>query len=297
MTIAVTAASGRLGHALLEKLARASGSSPIVAIARVPEKITTPGISRRSADYTDLTSLVAAFAGVDTAIMISAPVTIGTDRVAMHRNVIQAAKQAGVRKMIYTSVIGNGGETETLFGATQAVNRQAEHDLQEAGLEWIVARNGLYLELDLGHIMLANTRDGVYRNNGGEGRCGYISIDEIAEATANLALDEQCNGETLNIISEVCTQAELVAWANEVFNLNVRYEAISTEENIARFMRDERIAARGEEVARMLSGCFECIAAGAFDVRPDFERAAGRPAKSIRQQMEEYRGRMNAEES
>ncbi len=297
MTIAVTAASGRLGHALLTKLGRQAGSKSIIAIARAPEKIAVADVSCRQGDYTDLASLVGAFSGVDTAIMISAPVTIGTDRVAMHRNVIQAAKQAGVRKLVYTSVIGNGGEAETLFGATQAVNRQAEQDLQESGVEWIVARNGLYLELDLGHIILANKHGGVYRNNAGEGRCGYISIDEIAQATARLALDDHCNGQTLNIISEVCTQAELVAWANQVFDLNVRYEAISTEENIARFMQDERIAARGEEVARMLSGCFECIAAGAFDVQPDFERAAGRAAKPILQQMEEHRRRLNDEVS
>jgi NAD(P)H dehydrogenase (quinone) len=289
MKIAVTAASGRLGRALLAKLVREVGAGAVVGVVRDPAGLEMPGVETRAGDYNSVKDLTEALAGVDVVVMISAPVTTGTDRVTMHRNVIEAAQLAGVRKIIFTSVIGGGREQDTLFAATQAVNRQTEQDLKASGLEWIVARNGLYLELDLGHIILADQRDGVYRNNAGDGRCGYISIDEIAEATAQLAIRDDCNGQVLNIIGETLSQAELIDLANEVFGLNVRYQPMSVEENIARFMQDERIAARGEEVARMLTGCFQCIAQGDFDVAPDFERAAGRPAKSVRQQMEEHR--------
>lgn len=289
MKIAVTAASGRLGRALLTKLQREVGSGNVIGVVRDPGKLDLPGVETRAGDYHSVAAMADALAGVDVVVMISAPVTTGTDRVAMHRNVIEAARLSGVRKIVFTSVIGGGRERETLFAATQAVNRQTEEDLKTSGLEWIVARNGLYLELDLGHIILADQRDGVYRNNAGDGRCGYISIDEIAEATAQLALREDCNGEVLNIIGETLSQAELIDMANTVFGLNVRYEPMSVEQNIARFMQDERIAARGEEVARMLTGCFQCIAQGDFDVAPEFERAAGRPAKPVRQQMEEHR--------
>jgi hypothetical protein len=54
-------------------------------------------------------------------------------------------------------------------------------------------------------------------------------------------------------------------------------------------MQDPAISSRGIEVARMLTGCFECIAAGAFDVESDFEAAAGRPAKTTPEQMEEIK--------
>ena len=77
--------------------------------------------------------------------------------------------------------------------------------------------------------------------------------------------------------------------ANEVFGMNVEYKVMSAEDNVERFMQDPAISSRGEEVARMLTGCFECIAAGAFDVQSDFEAAAGRPAKTTLQQMEEIR--------
>ncbi len=115
MKIAVTAASGRLGHAILKVLGEELGPEYVVGIARSPEKITLPDIEKRRGDYQSVEDFVDAFDGIDTAIMISAPVTIGTDRVAMHHNVIEGARRAGVRKMLYTSIIGNGKEEGTGF--------------------------------------------------------------------------------------------------------------------------------------------------------------------------------------
>ena len=288
MQIAVTAASGRLGSAILKVLSEELGPGHVVGIARSTDKIAVPDIEKRPGDYHSVEDFVSAFDGIDTAIMISAPVTTGTDRVAMHRNVIEGAKRVGVRKLLYTSIIGNGKEEGTGFFATQQVNRQAEQDLESSGLEWVIARNGLYLELDTKHIIRAD-EVGVYHNNGGEGRCGYLTIDELAYGTAKLAMDDRHNGRIYNLIGEPVTQAELVETVSRVFGLNIEYQVISPEENIERFMQDETIAARGIEVARMLTGCFECIAAGAFDVKPDFEAAAGRPAKTILELMEEIR--------
>jgi NAD(P)H dehydrogenase (quinone) len=189
MKVAVTAASGRLGHAIIKYLRAEIGAENIVAVVRSPDKVRWPDVDTRRGDYHSIDEMTAAFAGIDTVIMISAPVVIGTDRVSLHRNVIESAKRSGVRKMLYTSVIGNGKEEGTMFFATQQVNRQAEYDLQASGLEWIVARNALYLELDLNHIRRAG-ETGVYQNNAADGRCGYLTIDELAYATAKLAIDD-----------------------------------------------------------------------------------------------------------
>lgn len=290
MKVAVTAASGGLGKAILRYLTEDLGIGDVVAVARSPERVAAPEIEKRRGDYHSVAELTEAFAGIDTVIMISAPVG-DWDRVVMHRNVIDAAKQAGVRKLLYCSVIGNGKEEQTWFRATQQVNRQAEIDLADSGLEWIVARNGLYLEKDLAHIVHAKDA-GVYRNIVGNGRCGYITVDELAYATAKLALDEQANGQVFNLAGDTLTQARLVELANEVFDMDVRYEVISDEKNIAQLMKDPKIAVRGEKVARMLTGCFQAVRVGAFDVESDFERAAGRPVKSTLQMMREQREAM-----
>lgn len=288
MKVAVTAATGRLGRATLKVLSEKTGPGNVVGIARSPDKIGVPQIETRRGDYNSVEEMAKAFQGVDSVVMISAPVVVGTDRVPLHRNVIEAAKRAGVGKVVYTSVIGNGLEKDTWFWATQQVNRQAEQDLHDSGLNWIVARNGLYLELDLNHIIAADA-SGTYMNNGDAGRCGYITIDELAAATAELAVDDKLNGQIYNLTGETRSQDELVALASDVFGLNVKYEAMSDEENVARFMKDPRISARGEDVARMLTGCFQAMRVGALDVTSDFEAAAGRPCKSTKEMMEDVK--------
>jgi NAD(P)H dehydrogenase (quinone) len=290
MKIAVTAASGRLGHAVLGQLVAQLGADDVLAVARSPDRVTVRGIEVRSGDYSDPDQMTAALAGVDSLVMISAPVVTGTDRIALHRNVIAAARAADVRKLLYTSVIGSDGAYDTLFAPMLRVNRQTETELAASGLDWVVARDALYLELDLMHIRKAQ-ESGVYRNNAGTGRCGYLTIDELAYAIAKLATDDGANGRIFNLVGENLTQAELVGLACEVFDLEVRYETLTVAENIARFMADPRIAARGEEVAKMLTGCFQCIARGAFDVPSDYAAAAGRPARSVREQLEEIRAR------
>jgi NAD(P)H dehydrogenase (quinone) len=283
MKIGVTAASGRLGHAILPVLAQATGAEA-VAIARDPARVSVDDVERRRADYESPDELSAALEGLDTVVLISAPVKAGTDRVEMHRNVIAAACRSGVRKLIYTSVVGEDVPPETLFYPTQQVNRATEALVRDSGLEWIVARNGLYLDLDLQSICAAND-EGVYRNNGGDGRSGYVTIAELGYALAQLALRDDCNGEVLNLTGDNLTQAELIALANEVFGLDVRYEPITTQQCIDKFMAIPAYAERGIEVANMLAGCFDCMQAGGFDVPSDFARAAGRPVMSTREQM------------
>ena len=285
MKIAVSASSGRLGHAVLRALLADTLADNVIAIARSPEKVQVAGIATRSGDYSSLDSMATALAGIDTLVMISAPVG-DWDRVLLHRNVINAARQVGVRKILFTSVIGNGQEQDTWFWGTQQVNRQTEADLKSSGLQWVVARNGLYLEMDMRHLIHAN-ESGVYRNVGGDGECGYITIDELAFAVARLAQSDRHNGQSFNLVGPNQSQAALVQLANEVLGLKLRYETLSDEENIALLMQDEKIAVGSKDVARMLTGCFQCVRNGAFNVRSDFEAAAGRPVKSTRQMMAE----------
>jgi NAD(P)H dehydrogenase (quinone) len=287
MRVGVTAASGKLGKKLLAELITLIGADNVVGIARDPNKITISGIETCKGDYEVGKDWLAALAGLDTVILISSPTDPEgkQDRVQMHRNVIQGAKSVSVRKLLYTSVIGNGKENATHYAPVAAINRQAEQELMDSGLEWVIPRNGLYLEFDVAHIINAADTGGVFRNNAGDGRCGYITRDEIAYATARLAIDDKHNGNIYNLVGKCHTQAELVQMVNEVHGINVSYEAFSDEECFAKLA-----PVRGENVANMLTGCYQCIRNGAFDVESDFKTATGRPALSIRQQITAIKG-------
>lgn len=285
--VAVTAASGRLGHATLRELLALSPPVEVVAVARSPAKVAIAGVEKRAGDYASVESMTAALRDIDSVVMISAPAVAGSDRVALHRNAIEAARRAGVRSLLYTSVIGSDAVAGTLFEPFQQVNRTTETLVQACGTPWIIARNGLYLELDLKHIREAARTGGVYANSGGAGRAPYITINEIAFACARLATNPARCGRVYNIVGECLTQGELVAMANDVFGLDVRYQTMSDDDCTGRFRR--LMPERGEAVARMLTGCFQCIRIGAFDVPSDYEAAAGRPVKSVRAMMEDCR--------
>jgi len=275
--IAVTAAGGHLGTAIIKSLGSIAGSdeaADVVAVARNPEAVELEGVEVRSGDYADVAQMTEAFVGIDTVVLVSAPAGAG-DRVQLHRNVIEAAITAGVRKVIYTSVIGNGDEMDTLYAPMAEVNRQAEQDLQDSGLTWIAARNGLYLEFDVAHILNAGP-DGIFRNNGGEGYCCYITRTEIALATAVLAVRDHCDNRIVNIVGEAYRQDELIDIVNTQAGTSVSYEAVDDDSVLQKISAD-----RGDEVGRMLTGCYQAIRAGAFDVESDYEQILGMPCKPM----------------
>jgi NAD(P)H dehydrogenase (quinone) len=286
MSIAVSAASGRLGHAILRELVKRGVGDQLVAIARDPARMSVPGIICRKGDYNSVEQMSEALHDAHTLIMISAPVAGGGNRLAMHRNVVAAAKSAGVSRILYTSVISNGRESGTLFEDFASINQQTEIEIKESGLDWVIARNGLYLDLDVAQIRATADHGGVYSNNAGAARCGYISIAELANAYATLATSTEINNTSLNLIGTTYTQSDLVEAANEVFDLDVGYKAISFAENLERLRAIPFIAARGEAVINMLAGCFQCIELGVFDVPSEFFQVVGREPLTLAEQMQ-----------
>ena len=139
MTLLITGASGNLGRLVVESLLeRGTPAADIIATARRPESIADLaelGIEVRRADYDDPASLDAAFAGVDRLLLVSSS-TVG-QRVAQHRNVIDAAKRSGVGFVAYTSITrANASELELA-----REHRETEELLAASGLPHALLRN------------------------------------------------------------------------------------------------------------------------------------------------------------
>lgn len=136
MTIAITAATGQLGRLAIAAL-QARGASPI-ALARSPEKAADLGVEVRAFDYT--TADPAALKGVTTLVLISS--NDFNDRAGQHRRAIQAAKEAGVARILYTSILK--GDASPLILAQDHI--ATEVALREAGIPATILRNGWYTE-------------------------------------------------------------------------------------------------------------------------------------------------------
>ena len=272
MKIAVTTASGNLGAAIINHLKQEIGVENIIGIARTPEKALSLGVEIRKGDYNNKEDFNKALKDVDAVLLVS-----GMDhpdkRVQQHRNVIEAAKNNGVQKIVYTSIIG--ADEGNAFSPIVASNRQTEKDIRNSGLQWAIGRNGLYIEPDLEYIETYK-KDGAIINCAAHGKCGYTSRQELAFAYFQLLIDDSLNGKTYNLFGKPITQQQLVEAINKAFHVHLEYKSISVEA-----YRKERQAALGEFLGTVIGGIYEGIKTEKFAGESDFLEVARRSHKSI----------------
>ena len=180
--IVVTGANGKLGQLVIKDLIQRKGAHQIVAAVRQPEKaieLKQIGVEVRQADYNKPDSLVQAFSGADQVLLISSS-EIG-QREAQHKAVIQAAQKAGVKHIVYTSILGADKSTLGLSKEHLAT----EKEIIKSGLTYTILRNGWYLENHTEN-MGAALEHGVVLGAAGEGQFSSASRADYAAAAAQV---------------------------------------------------------------------------------------------------------------
>ncbi|MFM0758319.1 SDR family oxidoreductase [Paraburkholderia strydomiana] len=181
MSIAVTAATGQLGRLVIDALLDRVPAGQIVAVARNADKAASfaaKGVEVKIASYDDPASLQGAFSAGDTVLLISS--TEFGKRTTQHRNVIEAAKAAGVARLVYTSVLGGfltGG-----FKLAEEQHKPTEQAIHASGLTYTLLRNGWYTENYTDQIPVQLEHGLV--GTAGEGRIGSASRADLAAAAA-----------------------------------------------------------------------------------------------------------------
>ncbi len=258
---------GTTGKGCFRKPFREIGKEHVIGILRSPEKAADLGIELRKGDYNSREEFDLALRGVDVVLLVS-----GMDhpdkRIEQHRHVIHAAKEAGVRKIVYTSIFGKQGNSS--FDAIVNSNRQTEKDIQESGLEWSIGRNGLYIEPDV-EYMETYIKEGKISNCAGEGLASYTTRKELAFAYTQMILHDSRNGHIFNLAGEAITQSELTAYLNKAFGTSLYYEAMTPEAYLA-FQQK----VNGEFLGTVISGIYTKILNGESLMESQYREAAGR---------------------
>lgn len=182
----VTGASGQLGRLVVAALVERAGPAAVAAIVRDPARaagLFPEGVTVREGDYDRPETLAAAFAGAERLLLISSN-AIG-DRVAQHRNVIEAAKKAGVARIAYTSVLH--ADVSKLGLAEE--HRATEALVAASGIAFTLLRNGWYTENYAAAIPAALAHDALI-GSAGEGRISSAARRDYAEAAAVALLDD-----------------------------------------------------------------------------------------------------------
>ncbi len=267
MKVAVTAANGNLGTAVIRNLKLEIGADNVIGIARTPEKAEHLGVEIRKGDYNKQSDFDLALKGVDALLIVS-----GMDepdlRIQQHQHIIDAAKNAGVAKLVFSSIIGKPGKST--FDPVINSNRQTEKDIQASGLSWTIGRNGLYIEPDVDYIEHYKA-DGKITNCGGSGMCSYVSRDELGYAYAKMLLNNDRNGKVFNLCGAAITQAQLTAYLNKAFDLKLIYEEITPEAYLA-FQQQSN----GAFLGTIIAGIYTKIRNGEFHISSDYLAAAGK---------------------
>lgn len=271
MKIAITAASGQLGSAILKATAELVSKENVIALARTPERAAHLGVEVRPGDYEDPKTLEKSLQGVNTLLIVSGNASPDA-RIPQHRNAINAAKAAGVKKIVYTSV--QGAEENTAFSPVIQSNRQTEKDIRESGLDWVIGRNGIYIEPDVEYIDNYK-KAGKIVNCAADGKCGYTSRAELGYAYARMLTEDKHNGETYNLHGEALSQYQLADYLSQAYNTKLAYEPMTVEE-----YREERIAELGEFLGTIIAGIYQGIREGASDNPSDYAKAASREHQS-----------------
>ncbi|KAB8142266.1 SDR family oxidoreductase [Chloroflexia bacterium SDU3-3] len=271
-TIAVTGATGQLGRLVISALKAKVPANEIVALVRTPAKAADLGVAAREADYSQPATLGAALAGVDKLLLISGS-EVG-QRIDQHRNVVEAAKQAGVKHIVYTSLLRADSSPMSL-----AVEHKATEEIIKAsGIAYTLLRNGWYIENYASSIQSAPATGAVLGSTG-EGKIAAAARADYAEAAAAVLASAGHEGKVYELAGDhAFTQAELASEIARQTGKPVVYKDLPVAEYAA------TLASFGlpEPVAQMIAQWDVDTANGAlFDDGHQLSALIGRPTTPL----------------
>jgi NAD(P)H dehydrogenase (quinone) len=220
-TIAITGASGQLGRLAIAALKSRAPQADIIALVR--NTSADLGVPTRAFDYKNPASLPPALAGVNVLVLISS--SDFDDRAGQHKNVIDAAKQAGVGRIIYTSILG--GDANPMVLAADHIATEAA--LAASALPATILRNGWYTENYTGSLAGALAASAMIGASA-DGRISSAARADYAEAIAVVALDDTHTGKTYELAGDTAhTMDEFAAEVSRLSGKTIPYNDLPAE--------------------------------------------------------------------
>ncbi len=272
---AITGASGQLGRLVIDALLTNVPANQIVAAVRNPDKardLAARGVVVREADYDRPETLATAFAGVAKVLLISS--TEVTGRLPKHRAVINAAKEASVALLAYTSMLHADHSSAMLA----IEHHQTEQAIAESGVPAVILRNGWYLENPLSALSAA-LQHGAFIGAAGAGRFSSASRKDYAEAAAAALLAPGQAGRLYELAGDSSfTLAELASEVSRQSGKTIDYKDLSP----AYFTDALKSAGLPSDLAALLADADVAASQGAlFDEGYALQRLIGRPTTPL----------------
>lgn len=225
-TILVSGASGGLGQRVVERLLERSPGSRIIAVTRKPDglnELAARGVDVRRGDFDDPESLRSAFAGAESALIIS---TDSLDkpghRVTQHQTAFRLLAEAGAQHVVYTS-IPNPQNSRILLSKDHA---DSEAALAGTGVRFTVLRDNIYHHMLLDAAKRA-VQGGKLVDARGDGRVAYVSREDVARVAAAVLLDPPPGNQVLDVTGpESLSGPDIAKLISEISGRTVEHQSI-----------------------------------------------------------------------
>jgi len=280
--ILVTGATGHLGKAVTEFLLQKTDAASIRLLVRdaaKAENFRSKGVEIASGDYNDHTSLVQAFKDVDKLYLVS-----GTDienRSDQQENVINAAKEAGVKHVLYTSVQHKSESAQSPIAFVANSHLHTEKVLKASGLTYTMLQHNLYADIIpmfAGEKLLETKR--IYLP-AGNGKTAFATRADMAEAGAVVLLDKTGKYENKSIQiggSEAVSWEEIAAIISNLTGETITYVS-PTAADFTATLTQANVPA---EYISIFTGFGLGVSEGEFDVvSGELESLLGRKPETV----------------
>ena len=294
-SILITGATGYLGKAVTESLLKKTNKTDISVLVRNADKASafkTIGVDVRVGDYDNYASLVVAFKGSEKLYFVSGN-DIG-NRNKQHENVVNAAKEAGVKQIVYTSY-QRKNETETSpIAIVGDSHLYTEELLKASGLSYTILQHGIYADMIPAfageHLLETKT---IYLP-AGDGKTAYALRTDQAEAGANVLLDEtgQYNNKTIELAGSKAVSWEAVA---EIISEVTGQKIVYVAADLTEFTETLTKAGVPAELIGILSGFSQAAKEGEFDnITTNLETLLGHEPVSVAAYLQSVYGKVTA---
>ncbi|GAB7032720.1 SDR family oxidoreductase [Streptomyces sp. NPDC021749] len=275
MSIVVTGATGALGRLVIEELLIRTDPADVTGLVRDRARaadLEARGIAVRTVDYGRPDTLEDVFAAGDRVLLIAGHGS--GQRVTWHRAVIDAAREAGVALLAYTSVLG--GPTATFSLAEEHL--ATEQALLASGVPYCLLRNGWCHENYTG-ALAATLRNGAVFGCAGDGRVATAARRDYAEAAAVVLTGTGHENTVYELSGDTAwSMAEFAAEVSRQTGRRIPYRDLPQKEYVAR-MVETGVPALG---ARMAAEADAGIARGELAATTgDLSRLIGRPTTPV----------------
>jgi len=176
-SLAVTGSTGELGSRVARRLAASDVAQRLLVRDASRAPALDGAVPVTFENYDDHDSVVEALRGVTTLFMVSA--AENADRLGQHYAFVDAAAEAGVRHVVYTSFSGAAEDATFTLGRHHYFT---EERIKQSGMDWTFLRDNLYLDF-FPHLV---GEDGVIRGPAGDGVVAAVTRDDIAAAAAEV---------------------------------------------------------------------------------------------------------------